>query len=176
MVVLLLAGLAGVLGVVGIRRSLVDRVQGHGLTRHLLRLPWFHRDTGAGGFLLASNLLLFGAALALLAGVVRLQVPYLHWLVMAGAVVASVYLWLCTAAACRVRGRHSVRVALLGSSPYLFLAAAFSYRLAGLQPAYPGDDLVMAAVGLIAAVLVTAVAFATCLLIVGFSGRRTRAA
>ena len=112
MVLLLLAGLAGVLWVVRVRRRLVDRVQGHGLTRHLLRFPWFHRDTGAGGFLLASNL----------------------------------------------------------------VAAAFPYRLAGPKPAYPGDDLVMAAVGLIAAVLVTSVAFATCLLIVGFSGRHTRAA
>ncbi|PAC36886.1 hypothetical protein CEJ87_04575 [Caldifermentibacillus hisashii] len=59
----------------------------------------------------------------------------------------------------------------VGSSFYIFLTIVFVYWFITLKPDYPGQDLFMAALGLMMAILVTTVAAITCFLFTGFSSK-----
>lgn len=57
----------------------------------------------------------------------------------------------------------------LGSSFYMLLTLVLVYWLVTLKPSLPGDDPFMKAVGLVIAIIVTAVAGMTCFTITGLS-------
>lgn len=64
---------------------------------------------------------------------------------------------------------NRIKASAVGSSFYAWLALGFVYMLMTLQPAYPGEDTFMRAIGLMLGIIVAATAFVSCLLITGFA-------
>jgi hypothetical protein len=99
-------------------------------------------------------------------------IPFAHLFVMFMAVVGSIYLWSIINRACQGTKRDRLKMGVIGSSFYFFITLIFVYWLLTLQPAYPGDDTFMGAIGLFFGIIVSVVAFTSCLVITGFSRRK----
>ncbi len=67
--------------------------------------------------------------------------------------------------------KNRFKLGFIGSSFYLILTIVFIYGFMSLKPAYPGEDTFMSAIGLVFAIIVTAIAFIACLVYTGFSGK-----
>lgn len=79
------------------------------------------------------------------------------------------FLWIIINKTWQGTRKNRLKMATVGSSFYMILSLILIYMLVTLEPAYPGDDPFMRAIGLFMGIVVTTVAFISCLIFTGFS-------
>ncbi|MCD8510454.1 MAG: hypothetical protein LRY73_11700 [Bacillus sp. (in: Bacteria)] len=142
---------------------------------HLHWLQKRNRSTNywkAGGLLFLINALLFSGVIGLLFVLMYIPIPFLHLFLMVGGVMASIYAWSAFNRAWEGSKAGRFLAGLTGSSFYLGITLFFIYQYATLEPAFEGDDMFMAAFGLMIAFTVTTVAFITCFIFTVFSAKK----
>ncbi len=169
MALILLIGLLGVGLVLFFQRPIIDMLsEDHTLVHKLKDSTWFQNHWLSGIFLFLMNGFLFFSTGLVLYLSMYLFIPYVHLLVMFCAVIASIFLWILIHKAWQGTKRNRLKIGMIGSSFYIFLTCIFIYWLMTLKPSYPGEDTFMGAIGLVFAIIVTAIAFITCFVITGF--------
>ncbi|PFA63220.1 hypothetical protein CN378_19570 [Bacillus sp. AFS015802] len=134
----------------------------------LNKYEWFHNPWLVGCFLFGMNLVLFGTTGLILYVITLLMIPYLHLVIMMGAVIVSVLVWSSLVNS-RAWGKgERLKVGVVGSSFYLFLSLFILYEWVTYVPQYPGEDGFMAFIGFFLWLLVTGMAFVICLVMVVF--------
>ncbi|WP_433747494.1 hypothetical protein [Falsibacillus pallidus] len=171
---ILLIGFVGVMLVLLFKRPLTNQVGKENRFVHKLRnAEWFQNHWLSGLFLFGLNAVLFFSTVLLIYLLMKLMIPFIHLFVMFMAVGASIYLWILIHKAWGGSRKNRLKMSAVGSSFYLILTIIFVFWLKNLKPAYHGDDMFMASIGLIIATIVTTVAFLTCFGIKGFSKGKT---
>ncbi|XZF74967.1 hypothetical protein ACSBO6_15310 [Bacillus sp. AL-1R] len=134
---------------------------------------WFQNHLMSGIFLFIMNAMLFFTTCLVLYFylLTDLQIPYLHLLVMVLAVFASFFLWIIVSKAWQGTNVNRIKMSIIGSSFYVFLSILFLYWRLTLE-AYPGEDLFMRDLGLMLGLIVSIVAFLSCLITTGFGYKR----
>lgn len=140
--------------------------------KRLNKTKWFQNHWLSGIFIFFINAFLFFSTGFILYGVVSLTIPYIHLLVMILAVMVSIYFWAVMNQTWQGKKSNRLKMGTIGSSFYLFLAIFLGYKLAILEPLFPGEDTFMRALGLVFAIIVTTVAFATCFIMTGFCKKK----
>lgn len=148
---------------IGSNNSLVNR---------LSALTWFQNPWLSGLFLFLVNATFFGLTLIILYGISMMTIPFVHLIIMAGAVIVSIYAWLIIHSAWNGSKKNRLISSLLGSSFYLILTIIFLCWIVTLEPQFPGADTFMAFIGLVMGIFVTTVAFIVCLYITGIMRKR----
>jgi hypothetical protein len=97
------------------------------------------------------------------------RIPFVHIIIMFIAVIVSVFFWITINKIWQGSKTNRLKMGLVGSSFYMILSLVFIYWLVTLKPSYPGEDTFMSAIGLLLGIIVTAVAFITCFILIGFS-------
>lgn len=167
-----------VLGIVCIGVLLVNRHQIIGFMRddsYMVRMlsasSWFQNHWYSGMFLFVLNAMLFGLTLLSIFLLGKLQVPFLHLFIMILAVFSSFYLWASIHQAWRGGRRERFIQGLMGSSVYLLLTLFFGWMLISLEADTPYHDSFMEWIGLVFGMLVSFVAFVTCLCMTGLTSK-----
>ncbi|WP_246943736.1 hypothetical protein [Bacillus pinisoli] len=169
-IILLLISVIGILVFIIIRNPIIELLgKNNPMVTRLKRMMWFQNHWFSGIFIFLLNALLFGLTGLILFGITtRLMIPFIHIPIMFGAVILSIYFWSIVNQAWSGKKRDRLKMGTVGSSFYAVLACYFVYELVTLEPLFPGDDTFMAAIGLFFGIIVTTVAFATCLIMTGF--------
>ncbi|MFS0822343.1 hypothetical protein [Bacillus sp. 1P02SD] len=142
------------------------------LVKKLSSYEWFQNPWLSGLFLFVLNAFLFGSTLLILFLLGFLTIPYLHLLIMFGAVLVSLVVWIILLNAWTGDKKGRILRGFIGSSFYLLLTIVFTYLIVTLEPEFPGDDTFMAFIGLVMAITVALVAFVTCFLFTGVFERK----
>ncbi|MEH7238942.1 hypothetical protein [Bacillus sp. JJ1562] len=160
--------------IVGTNRNKLMNFIGPGnrLVKKLSSYEWFQKPWLSGLFLFVLNAILFGSTLLILFGLGFLTIPYIHLIIMFGAVLISLVCWTIVLYAWNGDKKGRILRGFIGSSFYLILTLVFAYMIVTLEPQFPGDDTFMAFIGLVMAITVTGVAFITCFLFTGFFERK----
>ncbi|WML37956.1 hypothetical protein RCG19_11920 [Neobacillus sp. OS1-2] len=170
---ILLIGLVGVILVIFFKNSIIGTFgDNNKLVRKLRSTKWFQNHFVTGIFLFVMNGVLFFSTCLVLYISTYFMIPYIHLLVMFLAVAGSIFLWILINKAWHGSSRNRLKMAVLGSSFYIVLTIIFIYMFVTLKPSYQGEDIFMRAFGIVFAIIVTTVAFITCLVITGFSKRK----
>lgn len=170
---IVLIGIMGVFFFILFRNPLMGMMgENNSMVNLLKNKKWFQNHWLSGSFLFLMNAVLFFLTGLILYGIMFLTIPFLHLLVMALAVVISIVLWMTMNQAWQGEKRDRIKLAAVGSSFYFLLTILFVYQFATLEPAFEGDDPFMRGIGLMFGMIVTTVAFVTCIIITGFSNRR----
>ncbi|MFC0211290.1 hypothetical protein ACFFK0_02300 [Paenibacillus chartarius] len=171
MSLMLIIGLLGVAALILFRNQIKGIVRNdHYLVQKLSRAQWYHNFWLSGLFLFVTNAVLFSCTLLLIILQLHFAIPIVHLLVMMAAVIVSLYVWSVMHRAWQGSTSGRLKMGCIGSSFYALLTLAFIYMLITLEPAYPGEDTFMAAVGLACGIVVTAVACTACLAFTSISG------
>lgn len=141
----------------------------------LSKRDWFKSPWKTGVFLFLVNAFLFFTTALLLYLVSMLFIPFIHLFIMLAAVLTSLFFWVVFSRYWEGTRFNRYKMGLVGSSFYGILALVILYRYVNLKPAFPGDDVFMAAIGLFFALIVTTVAFIACFSITSFSGKSSQA-
>ncbi len=141
----------------------------------LSKKDWFKSPWKTGIFLFLVNAFLFVTTALLLYLVSLLFIPFIHLLIMLAAMLFSLYVWILISRYWEGTRYDRYKLGLVGSSFYGFLSLIILYRYVNLKPAFPGDDVFMAALGLFFALIVTTVAFIACFSITSFTGKNIKA-
>ena len=88
------------------------------------------------------------------------------------AVIGSIFLWIIVNKTWQGTRRNRLKMAAVGSSFYMILSLILIYMLVTLEPAYPGDDPFMRAIGFFMGIVVTIVAFISCFIFIGISNKK----
>lgn len=139
------------------------------LVTRLKEYRWFHNPWIAGLFLFGINAFLFFSTVILLYLLLILIIPYVHLFVMLLAVIGSIYVWIAFNKAWSGTKQGRLKMAFIGSSFYILMCGIFICWFILLEPSYPGEDIFMAAFGLMIGIFVTTVAAVTCILFAGFA-------
>jgi hypothetical protein len=170
MSLIILMGIIGMLLVLFFKRPLIDIIaKDNKLVYKLKDADWFQNHWLSGVFLFGLNAVFFFLTVLLLFMLMYLFIPFVHLFVMFFAVIASIYVWILINKAWKGTRSNRLKMGAVGSSFYIFLTFIFAFWLVNLKPSYPGDDTFMRAIGLVFAIIVTSIAFVTCLVITGFS-------
>lgn len=155
------------------RNPIISVVGSHNpFVKKLQETRWMENHWLSGIFVFIMNAFLFFTTGLILYGVIPLAIPFIHFLVMVLAVVLSLYFWVIINQSWQGKKENRLKMGTVGSSFYLMLAVYVGYKLATLEPLFPGDDTFMRAIGLIFVIIVAIVAFATCFIITGI-GKNT---
>ncbi len=138
----------------------------------LKNTSWFQNHLMSGIFLFIMNATLFFTSCLLIYLLTYLLIPFLHLLVMVLAVFGSFILWMIVNKAWQGSNANRIKMSILGSSFYILLSILFLFWLLNLEPSYPGEDLFMRSLGLMIGLVVSIVAFLSCLITTGFSFKR----
>ncbi|GGB34250.1 hypothetical protein GCM10011409_09620 [Lentibacillus populi] len=169
---ILLIGLIIMLIIIFFKALIIDMFGNKNkFVKKLKNAKWFQKTWTAGMFLFALNAVLFFFTCLLLYVLTFLPIPYIHWVIMLFAVISSVFSWIVVNKAWQGTKKNRLKLGFIGSSFYLILTIVFIYGFMSLKPAYPGEDTFMSAIGLVFAIIVTAIAFIACLVYTGFSGK-----
>ncbi|MEH7514708.1 hypothetical protein V7146_18495 [Gottfriedia acidiceleris] len=139
------------------------------LVYKLKNTSWFQTHLISGIFLFIVNATLFFSTCLIIYLLTYLLIPFLHLLVMILAVFGSFLLWMIVNKAWQGTYANRIKMSILGSSFYILLSILFLYWLLTLEPSYPGEDLFMRSIGLMLGLIVSVVAFLSCLITTGFS-------
>lgn len=165
----LVIGLLAVFVILFFRGPLIDALGENTLVLKLKNANWFQNHWLSGVFLFAMNAVLFFLTGLILYGLTYLTIPFVHLLIMILAVIGSILLWVIASKAWQGTNKNRLKMGLIGSSFYCACTLLFVYWLVTLEPSYPGEDCFMRAIGLVLGIIVTTVAFLTCLVITGFT-------
>ncbi|RXT07112.1 hypothetical protein [Ammoniphilus sp. CFH 90114] len=170
MTLFLLLGLVGVFVIIMLRKAIV-LMQGNNnkLVRMLQHTKWYQQHWFGGGFLFIVNVVLFTGVGLVLHLITQLSIPFIHLLIMIGAVITSIVLWVSMNRGWQGSKKNRLKMGFLGSSFYMVLALYIVYKLITLEPSFPGDDTFMAFIGLLFGLIVAIVAFITCMIFTGLS-------
>ncbi|MFD3449702.1 hypothetical protein ACFDTO_34580 [Microbacteriaceae bacterium 4G12] len=138
------------------------------LVHKLKNNAWFQNHWLSGLFLFLMNTALFFLTGLILYVLTYFLIPFVHLLVMIVAVIGSVFLWIIINKAWQGTKRNRLKMGTFGSSFYMILSLLFIYWLVTLKPSYPGEDTFMRGIGLMLGVIVTTVAFISCLITTGY--------
>ncbi|WP_428910830.1 hypothetical protein [Niallia sp. Krafla_26] len=170
MSLILLMGMIGILLVLFLKRPIIDTIaKDNKIVYKFQNANWFQNHWLSGLFLFGLNAVLFFSTVLILYLFMFLFIPFVHFFVMLLAVMISIYVWIIIHKSWKGTKRNRLKLGAVGSSFYLFLTMMFVFWLVTLTPSYPGDDTFMGAVGLVFAMIVTSMAFVTCMVITGFS-------
>ncbi|WP_449537311.1 hypothetical protein [Ferdinandcohnia sp. Marseille-Q9671] len=160
--------------IIGIFRNKLVNLLGeeNRMVKKLSGYVWFQNPWRSGMFLFVLNAVLFGTTLLILYGLSFLTIPYIHLVIMLGAVFVSLFVWIILLNAWNGDKKGRILRGFVGSSFYLILTFVFVYWIVTLEPQFPGDDTFMAFIGLVMAIFVTFVAFITCFLFTGVFEKR----
>ncbi|MGX2960597.1 hypothetical protein JNUCC23_15185 [Peribacillus sp. JNUCC 23] len=172
MTLILLIGLFGVGLVILFKHPIIDKFEKNQKVNMLKSTMWFQNHWLAGIFLFVMNAVLFFSTCLVLYVLMYFIIPFVHILVMLFAVIGSIILWIVINKAWQGTKRNRWKMGTIGSSFYMFLTIIFVYWFVTIKPSYPGEDTFMRAIGLFFAIIVTTVAFITCLVITGLSKRK----
>ncbi|PEC48426.1 hypothetical protein CON00_16070 [Bacillus sp. AFS096315] len=135
----------------------------------LKNTSWFQNHLMSGFFLFIMNATLFFTTCLVIYLLTYLLIPFLHLLVMILAIFGSFFLWIIVNKAWQGTNANRIKMSILGSSFYILLSILFLYWLLNLEPSYPGEDLFMSSIGLMFGLIVSIVAFLSCLITTGVS-------
>ncbi|MFF2874991.1 hypothetical protein ACFVR2_01585 [Gottfriedia sp. NPDC057991] len=135
----------------------------------LKNTSWFQNHLMSGIFLFIVNATLFFSTCLIIYLLTYLLIPFLHLLVMILAIFGSFFLWIIVNKAWQGTNANRIKMSILGSSFYILLSILFLYWLLNLESSYPGEDLFMRSIGLMFGLMVSIVAFLSCLITTGFS-------
>jgi protein-S-isoprenylcysteine O-methyltransferase Ste14 len=170
MSLILLIGLLGIFLVLLFKNPIIGLIgENNNLIIKLRNAKWFQNPWFSGVFLFVINAFLFFLTVLVLYVLMYFFIPFVHLIVMFIAVIGSIFTWIIINRAWQGTKRNRLKMGAIGSGFYLFLTLIFVYRLVTLKPSYPGDDTFMGAIGLFFSIIVTVVAFVTCLFITGFT-------
>ncbi|WCN38804.1 hypothetical protein [Aneurinibacillus uraniidurans] len=156
------------------RNPLATKVTTSKIAEKLKGADWVQNHWKAGLFLFGINAGLFFFTGFLLYLLMYFLVPLFHITIMVVAVVVSLLFWSVAGASWKGTKGNRIKASAVGSSFYALLALGFVYMLMTLQPAYPGEDTFMRAIGVMFGIIVAVTAFVSCFLITGFAaGRKT---
>ncbi|MFD4706811.1 hypothetical protein ACFWM3_18355 [Gottfriedia sp. NPDC058432] len=144
-------------------------VENNKLVFKLKNTSWFQNHLKSGMFLFIVNATLFFTTCLIIYLLTYLLIPFLHLLVMILAIFGSFFLWITVNKAWQGTNANRIKMSILGSSFYILLSILFLYWLLNLEPSYPGEDLFMSSLGLMFGLMVSIVAFLSCLITTGFS-------
>ncbi|MFB7138503.1 hypothetical protein ACFCYN_02450 [Gottfriedia sp. NPDC056225] len=144
----------------------------HKLIIKLKNSSWFQNYWKAGFFLFVMNAALFFITLLILFILGFHIIPFMHLLVMVLAIVGSFLLWMIVNKVYQGTNGNRFKMSIIGSSFYAILSFLFMYWLETLKPSYEGEDLIMSSIGLLIGIIVSVVAFITCLITTGFAFKR----
>ncbi|MEK4080630.1 hypothetical protein [Solibacillus sp. FSL K6-1126] len=163
-------GLFGAFFITFLKSSLINLFgENNILLFKLKNAGWFQNYWLAGIMLFITNAILFFSTALLIYLLSYFLIPYVHLLVMILAVIGSIFLWIIINKTWQGTRKNRLKMATVGSSFYMILSLILIYMLVTLEPAYPGDDPFMRAIGLFMGIVVTTVAFISCLIFTGFS-------
>jgi hypothetical protein len=170
-----LIGTALILLVINRRKQLYQTVGlENRFTKWLSERSWFPNPWWSGVFLFSMNAIYFGMTFILLMLLMYVSIPYIHLIVMLGAVIVSILSWITLGRTWRGQKMDRYRMGIVGSSYYAFLFLIFLYFFLNIEPSYPGEDTMMEAVGWVIGLVVTAVACLTCFMIVTYANQFER--
>lgn len=153
------------------KNTLMRRIDGgHWAVRKMMEQNWIHNQWVSGLFLFVLNMVIFGAFIFLFFVSGWLMIPYIHLVIMLGATILSIYLWMAVRVSCRFEKRKQVITGFIGSGFYLMLFIVLFYQFWTLDPGTPEQDTFMAAIGLMFGMVASAVAWLVCFLITGMPG------
>ncbi|MGP4080788.1 hypothetical protein ACTWQL_12785 [Pseudalkalibacillus sp. R45] len=132
---------------------------------------WFKNPWLSGLFLFFINAVYFGLTGLILFLLLNLMIPYLHLIIMLAAVIISILTWMAISQALEGKRGDRLIMSLVGSSFYGALAFYFLWGFLHVEPAYPGEDSFMRAMGWMIGLIVAGTAFITCLFFTTFSKR-----
>ncbi len=115
----------------------------------------------AGAALFAANVALFTVAFVIL-----FFLPYGATLGLVLCIPLSLVTWMVFSETWDGSLRDKVKMACIGSSFFLFFIGWMIWYSMNLKPAYPGDDLFMAWIGLVIGMIVTAGAMSVSLIVI----------
>ncbi|MEK4386308.1 hypothetical protein MKZ25_10925 [Solibacillus sp. FSL W7-1464] len=169
----LFMGLIGVFFVMFLKRPLINLLgEDNFLISRLNNAEWFQNHWLAGIFLFITNAILFFSTALLLYVLSYFFIPYVHLPLMILAVIGSLFLWIIINRTWQGTRKNRLKMAAVGSSFYMILSLMLIYMLVTLEPAYPGDDPFMRAIGLFMGIVVTTGACISCFIFTGFSYKR----
>lgn len=160
---LLFIGIFGILIVIAFRTRIVPINQyNFKWVKRISNSKWFKNHWYSGFFLFMINAIFFFLIIFLLYLLALYQIPYVHLIVMAAAVIISISLWSILGQSWEGTIVDRLKMAITGSSFYLITSVFYIYRLLTLTPTYPGEDTFMVSMGIIMGISVNIVAFITC--------------
>lgn len=169
----LLMGLIGVVLIQSKKNQLSAMIgENHKLVQKLKNNRWFQNYWKAGFFLFILNATLFCITIAIFIILGFLIIPIIHLLVMVLAVLGSFFLWIIVNKAWQGTNGNRLKMSILGSSFYVILSFLLLYWLLTLKPSYQGEDMFMSSIGLMFGLIVSVVAFISCLITTGFTFNR----
>ncbi len=176
-ITLLLLIVVFVLAIIFFKKIQWNRVFGseNRLVQELKNTKWFHNYWLSGLVLFVINAVLFSLTCFLLYLMTIFSIPFIHLLVMIGAVVGSIFIWFMFHHAWEGSKRNRLKMGTIGSSIYFILSILLLHWSVTIEPVYPGEDIFMRWIGIMFALIVTITAFLTCFFIIGFSGRKNPA-
>lgn len=152
-----------------------SKVQDSKLIEKLRKSRWLKNHWICGLFLFSVNaLLFFSVGLILYIIILYLTFPFLHLLVMIVAVIVSFYCWIIFHKIWDGTNKNRFIMGMIGSSFYAIMALIFYYKYVTIEPSFPGDDVFMAALGQWIAMIVTTVAFISCIVMTAIPKRTVK--
>ncbi|MFS0781808.1 hypothetical protein [Bacillus sp. 1P06AnD] len=142
------------------------------LVQSLKKVPWLHTYWKAGLLLFLINAVIFFAVILLFYLLLLYPIPFAHIMLIICASIGSLFVWALFCEAGMYPKRNRLIVGAVGSSFYVGVALYFGYRYLTLEPAYPGEDTFMRALGLLFVTFSAIIAFLSCFFIAGF-GKET---
>jgi len=170
---ILLIGFIGVVIIQSKKNQLSLMIgENHKLVLKLKNSSWFQIYWKAGFFLFILNAALFCLTISIFIILGFLIIPYIHLLVMVMAVIGSFFFWIIVNMAWQGTNGNRLKLSIIGSSFYAIVSFLFIYWLITLKPTYEGEDMFMSSIGLLFGIIVSMVAFISCLITTGLTFKR----
>lgn len=170
MTLILLTGILLLAVSIGLGSSFIDKIRDKSaLIQKLRNVSWFKSHWRTGFFLFFMNAVLFTFTGLFLYIVTLVHIPFIYLIGPVLGVIMSILLWIIIRKEWQGTKVDRLKMGLTGSGFYAMLALLFIFWLASIKPSFPGEDMMMHAMGLLMGSVVTIVAFVICFGITGFT-------
>jgi hypothetical protein len=170
-----LLGIVGIVFLLIFKSKILSMIkQEGGLVKVLQKNSWFKSPYLSGIVLFLWNTLMtsivaFSIFILILT---KVDILYLHLAILVLGTLMSIWMWSTFNIAWVGSKKNQIKMASIGSSFYALLGGYVLYQYLTLKPSYPGDDLFMAALGLMAVLVIAVVALLTCFIFTGFQKKQ----
>ncbi|MBG9930933.1 hypothetical protein ABD94_08100 [Bacillus aryabhattai] len=164
-----LLGLIGIMFLLIFKGKILSRIKQEGRwVQTLQKKSWFESPYSSGIILFLWNTLMTGVVAFFIFILTKVNIPFLHLVILGIGTIISIWAWSIFNIAWIGSRKNRFKMASIGSSFYAILGVYALYRYLTLKPSYPGEDLFMAALGLMAVLIIAVVALLTCFVFTGF--------
>ncbi|MED4758615.1 hypothetical protein [Priestia megaterium] len=170
-----LLGILGVIFALIFKGKILSMVkQQDKLVGILQNKPWFKSSLSGGIILFLWNTFMTGivASLIFLLILTKVNIPFLHIAIIGLGTITSIWAWSTFNIAWTGTTKNRIKMASIGSSFYVILGIYALYQYLTLKPSYSGEDIFMAALGLMAVLIIAIVALLTCFVFTGFQKKQ----